>query len=170
MKKYVMFGALFAVAAVAASGALVSADDSGDNANHLKARLSGFQENPSVSTTGAGRLDLRIDDEAQTIDYELSYEALEGGAASASHIHLAAKGVNGGVSAFLCGGGTKPACPATEGTVTGTIVASDVIGPVGQGISAGEFGELVRAMRAGYTYVNVHTPRWPGGEIRGQIK
>ena len=33
----------------------------------------------------------------------------------------------------------------------------------------GEFGELVRAMRAGATYVNVHTNLSPGGEIRGQI-
>ena len=45
-----------------------------------------------------------------------------------------------------------------------------MIGPAGQGVEAGSFAELVRAIRAGYTYVNVHTTRWPGGEIRGQIK
>ena len=33
----------------------------------------------------------------------------------------------------------------------------------------GEFAELVRAMRAGVTYANVHSDRWPGGEIRGQL-
>jgi hypothetical protein len=27
----------------------------------------------------------------------------------------------------------------------------------------------VAAIRAGHTYVNVHTARWPTGEIRGQI-
>ena len=72
--------------------------------------------------------------------------------------------------AFLCGGGGKPACPATGGTVTGAIRAADGIGPAGQGIAAGEFAELVRAMRAGKTYANVHTsPTYAGGEIRGQI-
>ena len=60
-----------------------------------------------------------------------------------------------------------------SGTVTGVIVPSDILGPAAQGINPGEptaFDELVRAIRAGYTYVNVHTTRWTGGEIRGQIK
>jgi hypothetical protein len=112
----------------------------------------------------------------------VSYEDLEGvgttpfvvnGIVTASHIHVGARGVNGGVSAFFCGGGTKPPCPTPSGTVTGVIQASDVIGPAAQGINAGEptaFAELVRAIRAGYTYANVHTTRWTGGEIRGQIK
>jgi hypothetical protein len=42
-----------------------------------------------------------------------------------------------------------------------------------QGSGAGEptaFEELVRAIRAGFTYANVHTTRWPGGEVRGQIE
>ena len=35
---------------------------------------------------------------------------------------------------------------------------------------AAEFAELVKAIRAGLTYANVHTSKFPGGEIRGQIK
>jgi CHRD domain len=54
--------------------------------------------------------------------------------------------------------------------VTGTVVAADVVGPAGQGIAPGEFGELVRAMKAGLTYSNVHTQSFAAGEIRGQIK
>ena len=54
-------------------------------------------------------------------------------------------------------------------TITGTIRPPDVVGPAGQGIAAGEFGELVRAIRAGVTYANVHTAPFPAGEIRGQI-
>jgi hypothetical protein len=44
------------------------------------------------------------------------------------------------------------------------------VGPAAQGIAAGEFAELVRAIKAGATYVNVHSSLFPTGEIRGQIK
>ena len=78
--------------------------------------------------------------------------------------------MNGAVHAFLCGGGGKPVCPSTGGTVTGEITAADVLASVpDRGIEAGAFVEFVSAIRAGHTYVNVHTAKWPGGEIRGQI-
>ena len=48
-------------------------------------------------------------------------------------------------------------------------ICHDVIGPVGQGVSAGEFAEALRMMQAGHAYANVHTPMVPSGEIRGQI-
>ena len=44
-----------------------------------------------------------------------------------------------------------------------------MIGPVGQGITAGQFDELVAAITAEATYVNVHTTLYPGGEIRSQL-
>jgi hypothetical protein len=185
IKQVMSIAAAVAVGA-AALGGYVSASDQGettaleqgDRARRAKASLEGFQEVPAISTTGSGRLDLRIDDDAQTIEFELSYGDLEGiapfvpgGVVTAAHIHLGATGTNGGVSAFFCGGGGKPACPPS-GTVTGTVTAADIVGPAAQGIDPGEataFAELVRAIRAGYTYVNVHTTRWPTGEIRGRI-
>jgi hypothetical protein len=136
-------------------------------ARHVRAVLNGYQEDASVSTTGHGLFTATID--SMTIEYELSYTGLEGGAASQAHIHFGGPDHNGGVSAFLCGGGDKPPCPPTEGTVTGVIDPTDVIGPADQGIEPGSFDELVRAIRVGHAYVNVHTARWPRGEIRGQI-
>jgi hypothetical protein len=53
--------------------------------------------------------------------------------------------------------------------VSGTITAANVIGPAGQGIAATQLAELIRAIRAGAAYANVHSSIWPGGEIRGQL-
>jgi len=45
-----------------------------------------------------------------------------------------------------------------------------VIGPTDKGIAAGEFAELIRAMRNGATYANVHSELYPSGEVRGNIR
>jgi hypothetical protein len=138
------------------------------------ARLRGFEEVPAISSPGGGRFEATIGDE--DIAYELSYFNLRG-VVSQAHIHLAQRGVNGAIVIFLCSNlpnapaGTQP-CPASPGTISGTIHASDVIGgtsQTAQGISAGEFSEVLRAIRVGVTYVNVHTDLFPGGEIRGQL-
>jgi hypothetical protein len=104
-----------------------------------------------------------------TIVYRLNFRDL-GTDSLFAHIHFARPDVVGGVAAFLCGGGDKPACPLRGGTVTGVIDPTDVIGPTDRGIAAGEFAELVRAMRNGATYVNVHSVTYPAGEIRGNIR
>lgn len=154
-----------AVLAAAAAPWPTEADE-----GRLKAALRGYSEVPAVSSTGMGRFTARVHADGTAIDYELSYAALEGAVTLAAHIHLGQKDVAGGVIAFLCGGGGKPACPPNRGTVAGTITAADVVGPTGQGIAPGEFAELLRAADAGVTYVNVHTDKHPGGEIRGQVK
>ena len=142
--------------------------DSADRSRRFWASLDGYQEVPALSTPAGGEFDARLTQNG-TIEYELSYSGF-GTGVSASHIHLGRPGTTGGVSAFLCGGGDKPACPQGSGTVTGTIDPADVTGPAAQGIAAGEFEELLAAMRAGATYVNVHSPTFPGGEIRGAIR
>jgi hypothetical protein len=54
--------------------------------------------------------------------------------------------------------------------VTGTISPSDVQLITAQGLAAGDLAAVVRAIRAGFAYVNVHTTVFPSGEIRGQIR
>jgi hypothetical protein len=137
--------------------------------------LTGYEETPSaVSTTGNGTFNARISNDESQIDWELSYSALEGDVLQA-HIHFGQKAVTGPISVFLCTNlGNGPmgtqACPAPPATISGTIRAADVTaGAADKGIAAGELDELIAAIRAGATYVNVHSTRWPTGEIRSQI-
>jgi hypothetical protein len=155
----------FAMTSMLYAGSGAWADDDGDQ---FKARMQGFNEVPAISSTGRGEWSARLRGDA--VDWELSYEGLEGTVTTAAHIHLGQRDVNGGVSVFFCGGGGRPDCTPGSGTFSGTFTAADVGGPAGQGIAPGEFAELIRAIRAGKTYTNVHTNKHPGGEIRGQVR
>ena len=136
----------------------------------FEARLSGLQEVPSVSSTGFGNFEAKLVNDT-TLHYVFHYEGLEGGTSLFAHVHFAQRSVNGGVSFFLCGpvANSPITCPDVEGTVEGDITAANVIGPNGQGIEPSSFAEILRAMQAGHSYANIHTTRWGGGEIRGQI-
>ena len=148
----------------------------------IETRLKGYQEVPAVSSAAKGKFSARIHEKGGTpsIDYELSYSGLEGDVRQA-HIHFGQKGVNGGITIWLCQTsanvdptGSSPTCPQT-GAVSGTLTAAKMVGAAAgqgafnQGIVAGEFDELIAAIRAGVAYANVHTSKFPGGEIRGQL-
>ena len=143
-----------AAAAVIVGGtvAVASGDDGSVGRSAFNEQLSGYQEDPSVlSTTGNGDSGPRSTS-GQRISYTLSYSALEGNVLQA-HIHLGGRHQSGGISAFLCTNlGNGPAgtqtCPAAP-TIEGVITPADVVGPAMQGITAGQFEELVRAIRAG---------------------
>lgn len=156
-------------------GAVAIADDDGGNGPN-GARLNGYQESTSVSTTGFGSFHIKINND-NTADYVLSYRDVETPVLQA-HVHFAQRSVNGPISVFLCrttqpvppGAQTAPQCPPTTGTVSGTITPADIIlqNP-DRGIEPGNWAEFVAAVRVGHTYANVHSTRFPGGEIRGQI-
>src|SRR5262245_46848177 len=156
-------------------GAALAANDNNQDSNHVIARLTGFQEVPSLSSQGSGRFSARVDAAAQTITYELTFGDLSTPATQA-HIHFGQRSVNGGIVIFLCSNlGNGPAgtqaCPAGGGTITGTITAANVANPNEvQGIAPGEFDEILKAIRHGVSYVNVHTTKFAGGEIRGQLE
>lgn len=172
MKKLWVLTAFVLVGGLGAFGTVALGSGNNDD---FRAGLNGYNEVNSKSTVARGSF--RAELENGVLTYRLSYSNLETPALFA-HIHFAQQHVNGGVIAFLCGGGDKPPCPTTSGTVTGEIDPADVIGPTttppggagDQGIEAGSFAEFVRALKAGATYANVHSERFPGGEIRGQIK
>ena len=173
MKKVIALTVLVASAAVLTLGFT-------EGFKNIKEFLIGYEEVPAISTTGNGEFRARINKEETEITYTLSYSALEGDVQQ-SHIHLGQPGVNGGITVFLCSNlgngpaGTQP-CPPAPATITGTITANDVspnipatLAARNQGLGTGEFAELLAAMRAGATYVNVHSTKCAGGEIRSQI-
>jgi CHRD domain len=165
---------------VAALGVVVisAAAVAGDRGK-IKTSLTGFEEVPAISTEGNGTFKASLSRSGTELRYVLRYADLEGGNPTQAHLHFAQKSVNGGIVAWLCGTTANPGpagtqvCPASpSGTISGTITAANVVGPAPpntQGFAAGEFDELVRALRAGVAYANVHTATFPGGEIRGQL-
>lgn len=157
---------IWAIAVIAAS--LLAASTAHSQTERFTAVLSGSQEVPPINTAGTGDFEMTI--EQGTINFELNFANLSSPLAVA-HLHFAPSKVNGGVMIFLCGGGNQPDCPATtEGTITGTITAANVTGPEAQGIAPGDLDSALEAVRDGLSYVNMHTPNFGSGEIRGQIR
>lgn len=166
---------LLGITAGASALFAASADaDQRHRPERFETQLSGLHEDPLVlSTTGSGRFTATLDAAGTTLSYELSYAALEGNVLQA-HIHFGGNHQSGGIMVFLCSNlGNGPegtqACPAAPATVKGSITSASVIGPAGQGISAGDFAALLTALRTGTAYANVHSSLYQGGEIRGQV-
>ena len=180
MRKLALRGLVVAVV-IGALGVGSYAIAGGGSKSFKGSPLNGYEENPDISTVGTGSFEARLSKDGTSLHYKLSYSGLEGNVQQ-SHVHFGKPAINGGISFFLCtnlgnGPAGTPLCPGTtEGTVEGDIEAADVLGLVtappataGQGIEAGNLAEILAAMRAGHAYANVHTTKWPGGEIRAQL-
>ncbi|MCI0582366.1 MAG: CHRD domain-containing protein [Chloroflexi bacterium] len=117
--------------------------------------LDGGQEVPPVATAATGEATVVISPDDSTIWYVVEYSGLSG-ALAAAHIHTGASGVNGGVILPLA---------ASASPMVGTLTAADFSASG----SITTFAEAVAAIKAGETYINLHTAANPGGEIRGQV-
>ena len=167
MKKYIFLASVLVLVIV---GLVVA-----DGFRQIRESLTGYEEVPALSTAGNGTFTARINHRDSSVSYRLTYDDTETDVTQ-SHIHFEQRTNNGPIVVFLCSNLTNPApppgtqaCPPTGGTIEGTFDAGDVLTAGTSGIAAGEFDELLAAMRAGATYVNVHTVGRPGGEIRSQI-
>jgi CHRD domain len=167
---------LAAAVAVAAIASVVATTAFAGGGKEIREHLTGYEEVPAVSTEAEGKFKAEV--RGDEIRWELRYEDLEGDVTQA-HIHFGQRDVNGGISVWLCGNpdpannvnpppGTQP-CPPDPAKISGTATAANVVGPAGQGIAAGQFEELLDAIRAGVTYANVHSTSFRGGEIRAQL-
>ncbi|HYN70272.1 MAG TPA: CHRD domain-containing protein [Candidatus Eisenbacteria bacterium] len=120
------------------------------------ATISGDQEVPPVSTSASGSATVTISADDTTVTYKVSYSGLSGDLV-ASHIHCGPPGVAAGVMLPFAHGPSP---------FSGTLTQADfkACGDVTT------FAGALDAIRAGNTYVNLHTALNPPGEIRGQLK
>jgi len=137
--------AFAAAVALAGCGMLHDRDDEHRTRGHQELTLGGASEVPAVTTPASGSGWVMIHpDHSVTAKITVS-----GMTPTASHIHMAAAGANGPVIVPF----TK------EGDNT-------FVAPPGAKLS----DEQYEALKAGKLYVNVHSARNPGGEIRAQLK
>jgi CHRD domain len=149
-------------------------------AQEFSARLNGFEEVGGLGAgeTGAilsdGKGTLSLDADKNQISYTLKYSGLSS-AVQQAHIHFGKLHVAGGIMVFFCtnlGNGPTgtPACPASGGSVSGTLTAASVVGPTAQNVAAGNFDAVIDALNSNTAYANIHTTKFPAGEIRGQVR
>jgi len=150
------------------------ADNGHAHGSRIQGHLLGYNEVPAVSSTANGHFTGMLSDDGLSLSWVLQFSGLSS-AVQQAHIHFAQRAVNGPIVVWLCGTTANPGpagtqtCPQ-EGTITGIITAANVLAsPASQQLAAGDFAELVAAMRSGVAYANVHTAISPGGEIRGQL-
>lgn len=126
--------------------------------------LSGREETPPVMTAGSGNAQVLVNDSQSALFTRLNVANLRN--IILAHIHLGRPGVAGPIVVLLL---DTRAMPFNVGPLRPIVnrmsTSADLIGPLaGMPLSA-----LVAQMRAGNTYINVHTTQFPDGEIRGQL-
>lgn len=114
-------------------------------AGPVSVKLSGDQEVPPVTTSGSGSGTITVGDDG-AVSGSVTTTGVPG---TMAHIHEGAPGKNGGV-----------AVPLEKKGDNGWAV------PAGAKLSDAQ----MKAFKEGNLYVNVHTEKNKGGEVRGQLK
>ncbi len=163
----------------------------GNSAFNLGTHMTGAEEvftpvPPSTATPadsrGQGEAIFRVNDDGTSVDFRLIASNIDN--VIMSHIHCGHPGQNGPIRMWLYPviGPTGAPGPNGAGPQNG-VLASGTFNPTGVICPASAVGRnmpLLDAIRAGLTYVNVHTNDgvdgvntgpgdFPGGEIRGQL-
>ncbi len=133
----------------------------------FEAQLSGKNQSPAVDTPAHGVATFQISADGKSLSYRVSVTDIEN--VSMAHIHMGPAGEEGPVVAWLYP--SKPPAVVKKGKFTGvlargTLTAANLAGP----LEGKTIADLVEQIKAGKAYVNVHTEKYPAGEIRGQIE
>jgi len=129
----------------------------------FKAKLSGSEIVPSVKTMAKGEAVFQLSKDGNELTYKLTVADIEN--VTAAHIHDGKVGKSGPPIVSLYAGPKKEG--KFSGTLSeGTITAKDLMGQ----LKGKLFSHFIDMIEDGHAYVNVHTDKYPGGEIRGQIR
>ncbi len=129
----------------------------------FEAKLSGTEVVPAVETKTTGEADFKLSKDGKELTYILKLKDIEN--VTAAHIHTGMMGANGGPVAGLFAGPKKEGKFSGE-LAKGTITDKSLVGP----LAGKTVGDLIEMIKGGGAYVNVHTDKYPDGEVRGQIK
>jgi hypothetical protein len=144
----------------------VRINEAAEQAGLYHAHLSGAAEVPPVDTRARGQVTFRLSDDGESLEFRLVVANIEN--VTMAHIHLGPEDGTGPVVVWLYPEGPPPVEIAgrSQGVLAeGTITADDLMGEL-EGM---ELSDLIEAISAGNTYVNVHTTQNGPGEIRGQL-
>jgi hypothetical protein len=129
--------------------------------HEFKAKLTPKEEKAKPDSKASGKAEFKLDKEEQHLKYKLDAKNIKD--VTGAHIHLGKKGDDGPPVAFLFKG-------KKSGKFSGTLAEGTLSGDDLMGDFKGKMSELAAVIRAGGTYVNVHTDANPSGEVRGQIE
>jgi hypothetical protein len=160
---------LLSVAALLATSVLVVACDDDDDdeptATNFDVSLTKAAETTVCAGAGAnatGSADVTINAANTTITVsDVTFSGLSG-PVTAAHIHSGAVGVAGNIVIDF---GATAASPLPNG-FDDTFVSTDYIPAAG---APANFAAFITAMKAGLSYINLHTAACPNGEVRGQL-
>jgi hypothetical protein len=141
---------------------LVSTGFAADMAKQtFSATLTGNDGVPPVTTDAKGEATFMLSKDGKKLIYNITATNLAG--VRASHIHMGKKGENGDPIALI-------KVKATKGKMTGTLAKGTITKKeLMTSLKGKDLQALVDVINAGNAYVNVHTTKFPDGEIRGQI-
>jgi hypothetical protein len=139
-----MMKKVLASAALFALAACASMPDWMPGSGAMQVNLTGAQEVPPANTQGTGTGSFRVASDG-AISGSVTTTGVQG---TMAHIHQAAKGQNGPVIV-----------PLTKKGDTYTV-------PEGRKLTPAQ----MEALKQGNLYVNVHSDRYKGGEVRAQLQ
>lgn len=141
------------------------------------ATLSGANEDPPNASTGSGTATVTIDDVLNTMRVEVVFADLLS-PTTVTHIHCCTATPGAGNVGVASGVPTFPGFPAgvTSGSYDQIFDTTDagIFNPAFVGSNGGTAASALAALQAGMNggraYLNIHTERFPGGEIRGFLQ
>jgi hypothetical protein len=156
-----VFAAVLLILGVTAAGLINSAYAQ----QKFTIKLSGSNEVPPVNTAGIGVATFQLSPDGKSLKYQIDLTKMKG--VMGAHIHSGIAGENGPVIVGLFNAEmTGPPTGVVNGPLMkGTIQSADLQGP----LAGKHLADLVKLLKNGGAYINVHTSKNQNGEIRGQV-